>query len=419
MERCSGQVGMPNPIQRRNSQAQPATLPLRRAFRLCLAIAATTLVVGCNATVIRPERDTYVETDSPQNFSVGIAKASARRGFSYGTLPEGQEQKLYYVPAGKGTIYEQLIRAAVPDETLTLSHIANFTTGTDLLLARGKTEQVATLESFVTTLETSLPQVEVEAKVVEVFVSDGLEIGATTTFTEEDANPKTFFDTTTSRFNTNSFIESLTAGSPAGFQGGLINFGTIHDELIMDAVLEGIASSENTEIIATPILRVLSGYTGTVITGERTPVQTARVVNNVVTVDTKFEQTGIKLIVTPSAIGDDDVQMHVVPEVSVVTGFTAPGSTGIQSPIISTRNADTTVMVKSGHTLVMGGLTSKQIVEVESRVPILGSIPLLRYFFRSIRKETATTRLYFFITPRITNDEGQYGGNVLYPPEGG
>lgn len=396
----------------------PPVLPRLLTLTLLL-LTAHLLVTGCHRRVLRPQRDTYVETEGPPSFQPGIVTASARRGFSYGTAVDGQDQKIYYVPAGKGPVYEELLRVAVPDDSddsLVLKHVANYSQGTDLLLARGSTFQIAELESFVSTLETSLPQVEVEAKVVEVFVSDGIEVGSATTFTEEDNDIDTLFDTATSRFNSNSFIESLTAGSPAGFQGGLINFGTIHDEVIMNTVLDALASSENTEIIATPILRVLSGYMGTVVTGERTPVQTARIVNNVVTVDTKFEQTGITLIVTPSAIGDDDVQMHVKPEVSVVTGFTSPGTTGITSPIISTRNADTTVMVKSGHTLVMGGLTSKQIVEVESRIPILGSIPLIRHLFRSIRKETATTRLYFFITPRITNDEGQYGGNVLYPP---
>ncbi|MGE3165093.1 MAG: type II secretion system protein GspD [Planctomycetota bacterium] len=373
-----------------------------------------------------PDAEVRTETNSPRYSGVGLAQTSAaRRGFDYGTPPEGEVQKAYYVPSGRGAVYEQMLNEFLKSPTLKVKHFSSFFTNTgkpegglDLLFVQDTEANVPVIEDFLTKLETRIPQVEIEAKIAEVVISDDFEVGATTTFTEEDFNELTLFDTATSKFNTRTFIESVTGGGAVGFQGGLLNFGTIQDELLINIIFEALARKENTKIIAEPTLSVLSGFTGKVVTGERTPVQTARIVNNAVTVDTQFEQTGVVLEITPTVLGEDDIQLHVKPDVSVVTGFTTSTTAGgVTSPIISNRNADTIVMVKNGHSLVIGGLNSKQIVEIETRIPILGSIPLIKHLFRSVREETVTTRLYFVITPRITNDQGQYSGNILYPPD--
>lgn len=383
-------------------------------------------LVSCQKSLLIPDSEVRTETNSPRYLGGQFGEASLpRRGFQYGNPPDGQLQKAYYVPAGRGPVYEQMLNDFLQSPDTKVKNFPSFFTnvgstrgGLDLLFVQDNETNLSLIEDFLTKLETRIPQVEIEAKIAEVVISDDLEVGGTTTFTEQDFNELTLFDTATSRFNTRTFIESLTSGGAAGFQGGLINFGTIQDELLINIIFEALARRENTKIIAEPTLSVLSGFTGRVVTGERTPVQTARIVNNAVTVDTQFEQTGVTLEITPTVIGEDDIQLHVKPEVSVVTGFTnTTTSGGVSSPIISNRNADTIVLVKNGHSLVLGGLNSKQIVEIETRVPILGSIPLIKHLFRSIREETVTTRLYFVITPRITNDQGQYSGNILYPPE--
>lgn len=394
----------------------------RKLGRLLLGLTFVLSVVGCQQRILRPDREVQVESPRPAAPPV-LSEVFLRRGFSYGVAAPGQLQKVYYVPRGKGLLYEKLIGQFLSSESLSVQHMPDYLQdskvpqgGTDLLFVRDTEANIAHIEEFITTLETNVPQVEVEAKIVEILVSDRFEAGATTTLLERNANPRTLFDSGSSRFNTKTFLESIGGGGLTSFQGGILNFGTIQDRFLMDAIFEALLRNENTEIVATPILRVLSGFTGKVSTGERTPIQTARVINNTVTVDTQFEDTGVKLEVTPTVVGEDDVRMTVVAVVSVVTGFTAASTTGITSPIISQRDTDTTVMVKSGHTLVLGGLKSKQVVEVESRFPVLGKIPIIKHLFRSVSREHVTTQLYFFITPRITNDQGQYGGSVLYPP---
>ena len=283
--------------------------------------------------------------------------------------------------------------------------------GLDLLLVRAPEETLIMIEEFIASLETDVPQVSVEAKVVEIVVSDELQLGVTTIIAND--NTKTLFDTGAARFNTRSFLESLGPGNVGGFQGGVINLGTIQDETIVDIVIEALARRQNTEIIATPNLVVLSGHKATMNSGQETPIQTTTIVNNTTTVKTEYKQTGVLLDIVPTVIGDgSEIQLRVRPEVSVVTGFTDPATFGgFPSPIISTRNAETVVNLKSGETLVIGGLVSTTEVERVQRVPILGSIPFVKHLFRSKETDQTRTQLLFFITVKIAS-------TGVYYPEG-
>ena len=278
--------------------------------------------------------------------------------------------------------------------------------GLDLMLIRAKSAQAAEIETFLTTIDARVPQVEVEAKIVEIVLSEDHQTGATTSITEIPANDATLFEAGSSRFNTRDFVESLTTPNPAGFQGRILNMATIHDEQLFNFAIEAIARNDNNEIISTPKLTVLSGMTGTITTGQETPVQPARITNGVTTIDTTFKKTGIILEVTPLVVGDE-VHLTVRPEVSVVSGYTEPTTNnGIATPIISTRNAETTVVLKNRSTLVLRGLVSNQEVKSESRVPILGSIPFVEYLFSNRNRGNTRTELRFYIKVNITNSSG-------------
>jgi type II secretory pathway component GspD/PulD (secretin) len=133
-------------------------------------------------------------------------------------------------------------------------------------------------------------------------------------------------------------------------------------------------------------------------------------------VRTKFEDTGIKLNITPEFIGREHVRLKVKPEVSVVIDYiTLEG--GVQSPVISTRNADTTVTVRDGETLIIGGLLSTTTIEDRTSLPLLGDIPVLGYLFGSTQKKDVKTELVFFITPRIVRPRTGSEMRVIKPPE--
>ena len=118
--------------------------------------------------------------------------------------------------------------------------------------------------------------------------------------------------------------------------------------------------------------------------------------------DKKFGNT---LIVKPSVNKDNFVTLAVKPEISNKVGdqaFFPPGaSQPVLSPIIDTRSLDSNVLIKSGDTLAIGGLLQDEVTKARSKVPILGDIPVLGYFFQERLNARVKRNLLVFVTPTI------------------
>jgi type II secretion system protein D len=116
---------------------------------------------------------------------------------------------------------------------------------------------------------------------------------------------------------------------------------------------------------------------------------------------------GIILKVTPSISTDGFVRMEIKPEISQLTGRTTQINSNQTSPIITKRNVDTVVTVRDGQSVVIGGLIQTTEERRESKVPILGDIPILGLPFRSKKNEANKTELLVILTPRVV--PGQAG----------
>ena len=116
---------------------------------------------------------------------------------------------------------------------------------------------------------------------------------------------------------------------------------------------------------------------------------------------TESVPVGIALVVRPRIHPDGSVTMHVHPAVSTVTSTSTDGL-----PQISNREADTTVRLRYGEELVIGGLTNTQKTTNIDKVPILGDIPILGELFRNRRVETSRTEIVVVIRayPTVNQD---------------
>lgn len=123
------------------------------------------------------------------------------------------------------------------------------------------------------------------------------------------------------------------------------------------------------------------------------------------TVTYDYRDVGIKMLVTPHVSQSDTIKLEIEQEVQEVTDFLEQnlGGTGFTVPLISNRNVKTTITVKDGQTLMIGGLISKRTTETLRKVPILGDIPLIQNLFRELRKEEAKTTLFVSLTPHIVD----------------
>lgn len=110
---------------------------------------------------------------------------------------------------------------------------------------------------------------------------------------------------------------------------------------------------------------------------------------------------GVKLSITPLTGGNGEITTRIAPEVSNITEL------DIQSglPVLSTRRANTTVRVKDGETIAIGGLTLHQEQTTRGKIPLLGDLPLLGGVFRSKSKNHVRSELVVFVTPQIINPD--------------
>src|ERR1044072_7209272 len=100
--------------------------------------------------------------------------------------------------------------------------------------------------------------------------------------------------------------------------------------------------------------------------------------------------------------GTDSVLLQIYADVSAVTSFA--NTDPVVTPIVSQRQAVTTVYLKNRHSLVIGDLKTVSQIDSETKVPLLGDIPLLGFLFRSTSSSRQETSVAFQITPRIVTD---------------
>ncbi len=148
----------------------------------------------------------------------------------------------------------------------------------------------------------------------------------------------------------------------------------------------------------------------TTVTGDGGTVTTAESIN--------FVDVGIKLYVTPTVNRDNFVTMKIKPEVSS-TGTPYVTAKGESIPIVSTSEAETSVIVKDGVTIIIGGLTKHKIDKEKSQIPALGSIPVLGNLFKRTSNIAEKTELVILITPHILTGETSFTDFSQVTPKDG
>ncbi len=169
------------------------------------------------------------------------------------------------------------------------------------------------------------------------------------------------------------------------------------------AILQAVTSDSNSNILATPHLTTLDNQESYFIVGEEIPIKTTTSpgqggTNPFTTLDRL--EIGIKLKVTPQINEGNAVKLTIEQEVSGRAGEIEG------NPIVSKREIKTTVMAEDGATVVLGGLIDEDVQESESKVPLLGDIPLIGQLFRSNKSEKKKRNLMVFIRPTIMREGG-------------
>ena len=114
-----------------------------------------------------------------------------------------------------------------------------------------------------------------------------------------------------------------------------------------------------------------------------------------------FKEFGVRLRFTPKIQEDGKILLKVMPEVSSLDFSNALVVSGFLIPALSTRRAETEVLLRDGQTFAIAGLIDNRLTEIASKIPLLGDIPVIGKLFRSRAQNRSTTELMVMVTPRL------------------
>jgi type II secretory pathway component GspD/PulD (secretin) len=184
----------------------------------------------------------------------------------------------------------------------------------------------------------------------------------------------------------------------SGIWGGKLNLAGGLQSMLM--AMKFLVDSGKAEIHATPQLLALDGETAEIFLGKE-KYFTVSTSSTETTTTTRVEsvKTGISMKFTPRVTDNGEIIMSIEPEVSDAV------ETANSLPTVNRRRVSTTVMVRDGETLVIGGLKLKSEYENQSKFPVLGDLPVFGLLFSSTKKASVDTETVIFITPKIIYPE--------------
>ena len=313
-------------------------------------------------------------------------------------------------------------QSASKDDVMISAH-----TPTNSLIISAPADVMKRLESIISQLDIRRAQVHIEAMIVEVQEGDGVNLGVQ--WGSQDGGVIQFGNsgapiggllsaqeqgkdkvTTQNRTDPNTgeqlppivTTESGDLAPMAAFLGGVKGAAAAIALGDWTALVTAVQSNRNVNVLSTPNITVPDNQEANLSVGQEVPVTTGSQTgsnndNPFTTVERK--DVGIQLKVTPQINEGDSVQMKIEQVVSQVAD--ANGAVDIR---FDKRELSTSVLVKDGNMIALGGLMQEKTLESEQKVPILGDIPVLGALFRSTNNQTEKTNLMIFIRPTILRD---------------
>jgi type IV pilus assembly protein PilQ len=275
---------------------------------------------------------------------------------------------------------------------------------TNTLIITDLADRLSTATDLLNTLDRPQPQVEIEARIVQVNKNFqrtlGVQWGFNGTASPALGNapavafPNTINLTGAQGGSINGVPTAVNLPAPGASSGVGLQLGSINGAFNLDVALTALETSGNGRVLSTPRVSTQNNVEAEIKQGTQIPIQT--VANNTVTV--QFKDAALVLKVTPQITAANTVIMKISLE-NGQADFTKAVN-GI--PPINTQSANTSVLVNDGQTTVIGGIYLSSEQYQTDRTPGLGRIPLLNWLFKRDSSIDSSTELLIFITPRIT-----------------
>ncbi len=290
---------------------------------------------------------------------------------------------------------------------------------TNALIISAQPDILESLQSVISQLDIRRAQVLVEALIVELSDSLAKDLGVQYLFTGDGENQPVaiqnfgnqdpnLISIIGSETNSNSTLSSNAASSLLNIQGLAIGVGKMKDDgESFAAILNLVSQDANSNILSTPSVMTMDNEVSSIIVGQEIPITTGETLssnNSNPFRSVNRQEIGVKLEVKPQINEGNAVKMEINQEVSSVFGPITSNSTDL---ITNKRQIQTTVMVETGETIVLGGLIDDDVQESEKKVPVLGNIPVLGKLFKTTSTSRTKRNLIVFLRPTIVRDKNE------------
>ncbi len=280
-----------------------------------------------------------------------------------------------------------------PDGKYAINQLAGMVEVTD------RKNNLKLVGEFIRKLNESLNrQVMIEAEVVEVTLEQAQSWGINWSAVHS--------------FLLNDKTIDISGNQSLGLPGSVVQFTASRNDF--NVILDILGRFGEVNVLSKPRLSVMNGQTALINVGkvlsywELTGIASGTQIGQAVIYPTqKTVMLGLTMGVTPFISSDDHVVMQVLPIVSDAntwSEFQFEDQT-LKAPNLDIRETSTQVRLKNGETVVIGGLISSKKTNSENKIPILGDIPLLGYFFKRTEKVEQRSELVIFLTPWITKTD--------------
>ena len=186
-----------------------------------------------------------------------------------------------------------------------------------------------------------------------------------------------------------------------------------------NVILSALSTFSDAELISNPTVVTLNNTPATINIGEEFPIPQYQYNDERGTFEVsnfEFKPIGIILKVTPHVNSGGFIKLHIAAEVSSRAGtVNFGGAAAAEIPIIATRKTESTITIKDGFTLAVGGLVENFKQKSNTKVPLLGGIPGIGQLFKSKSHTTDARNLIIFITARTLNPDGSTYKDIFSP----
>ncbi len=286
-------------------------------------------------------------------------------------------------------------------------------TATNTILLYGTYSEASAARQLLRELDVPAKQVSLEAKVVSIEKEASKKLGVEWKWSGAPQYPdrttvyeQQYRAVTGADGNTVTVRESIPrTETKRSWQGGnsipgIIQFGRGPEgypyEFYYEATINALVTDGKAKILARPNVTTIQGREAVINIGGEIPVPKVSTTNSTVTNSIEYKETGIILRYTPRVNENGYITADVHTEVSSPLYVEEMKAYRFQK-----RSADTTVRLKDGETMVIGGLIGSEESRSLSKVPFLGDLPILGAFFRSVRTSKSDSEIMIFLTAHV------------------